>query len=320
MFSLSLLAGLLLLTLVVLSSLDDISRRDSHFGRMLLALIAIGLLHLSWELRRRGVQLVWPWANQQANKKAGIASQALYGLLLLTATYACFNYYQFDRKVFGSVGDYADATYYYLNSKYFEELGYTRLYEAMLIADAEADKRFRNVRRYRDLVAYKDVLPRAIALQHSRQIKAHFPAQRWESFRSDVQYIAAHNISGGWNYFFIDHGYNPPPTWSLVGGSFAKLCPVEHLKWITMIDFVLIVSMMLVIGRVFGSYALLIALLFYCVTFSGRWPILGQSLLRFDWLVALVLAVAALKKARFTLAGALLAYAACNRIFPAIFF
>lgn len=295
---------------------DSLSRRESHFGRMVLAGIAIFLLHLSWELRRHGIQLSWPWRNSAP----GRTSRLLYIALLVTASYAACNYYQFDRKTLTTVGDYADSTYYYLNSKYFHELGYTRLYEAMLVADAEASLAFFDVHEYRDLVAYEELQPRAHALSRASEIKRHFTPEQWAAFRHDLNYITAHNIRGGWKYFFSDHGYNPPPTWTLIGGTFSRLVPVEHMKWITMIDFALVALMMLVIGRVFGSHALLIALLFYTVTFSGRWPVLGQSILRFDWLVALVLAVCALKKDRHGLAGSLLAYAACSRVFPAIFF
>ena len=43
-------------------------------------------------------------------------------------------------------------------------------------------------------------------------------------------------------------------------------------------------------------------------------------MLRFDWLVALVVAVCMLKMKKHGVAGALIAYASLNRIFPAIFF
>ena len=65
---------------------------------------------------------------------------------------------------------------------------------------------------------------------------------------------------------------------------------------------------------------LLYVLLFFLFSFSGRWPVLSHSLLRFDWSSMLVLSICMLKKERFVLAGACMAYAALNRIFPAIFF
>lgn len=295
-----------------------ISRMDSHFGRMILATLSIIGLHFAWELLRSGQKLRWPW--RVSDDSIAIRTKLLFLGLLLSTTYAIFNYYQFDKRVFAEVDDYADSTYYYLNSKYFSELGYTHLYEAMLVADDEGPKRFRRIKRYRDLVEYKKLYRRQVALDRADIIKARFSSEQWKAFKHDLNYITSNQIKGGWGYFFIDHGYNPPPTWTLIGGTLSKLCPVEHLKWITMVDFVLIVIMMLAIGRVFGIFPLLVALLFYCVTFSGRWPVLGQSILRFDWVAALVLSVCALKSERRALAGGLLAYAACSRVFPAIFF
>jgi hypothetical protein len=63
----------------------------------------------------------------------------------------------------------------------------------------------------------------------------------------------------------------------------------------------------------------LVALVFFLCTFSGRWPVLGSALLRFDWLVALVGAVVCLRRDRHGLAGGLLMYATLNRVFPGIF-
>lgn len=297
---------------------DSISRMGSHARRMILGCVAIAGLHFSWELVRNGQTLRWPWRSGEDN--IAVRTKLLFLGLMMSATYGVFNYYQFDRQVFAEVNDYADSTYYYLNSKYFDELGYTHLYEAMLVADNEGAKRFRRIKRYRDLVEYKALYPREVALSRADVIKARFSQEQWEAFKHDLNFITGQQAKGGWGYFFIDHGYNPPPTWTLIGGTLSKLCPVEHMKWITMVDFVLIAIMMLVIGRVFGSFPMLIALLFYCVTFSGRWPVLGQSILRFDWVAALVMAVCALKAERRALAGALLAYAACSRVFPAIFF
>jgi hypothetical protein len=131
--------------------------------------------------------------------------------------------------------------------------------------------------------------------------------------------LTKQGIKGGFDYFFIDHGYNPPPTWTFVGGGLSNLVPVQHMKVLTSIDIVLIAGLMVLIARTFGVSGMLIALVFFLCTFSGRWPVLGQSILRFDWLTALVASACALKAGRHGLAGASLAYAACNRIFPGVF-
>ncbi|MDQ1257659.1 MAG: hypothetical protein QG656_2265, partial [Candidatus Hydrogenedentes bacterium] len=53
---------------------------------------------------------------------------------------------------------------------------------------------------------------------------------------------------------------------------------------------------------------------------SGRWPVLGEALLRFDWVTLSVMAVCMLKLKHPAWAGGLLTYAMLSRVFPAIFF
>lgn len=319
------MAAMALLPLVTLAwclNHESISQRESHGGRMWLAAAGAALVLVYFLLARFDFGL--------GRKKLFVPLRAFSAVrffvgrlfasvLVAAALFGVFNYYQYDKKVIGTAGDYNDATYYYLNSKYFAELGYYRLYEAMLIADDEARGRFRKVRRYRDLVGYKKYFPRKHAIDRADEVKAHFTEARWQQFVHDVEWITGQNPRSKWDYFFHDHGYNPPPSWTLVGGTLARICPVEHIKWITMVDFALIAVVMLSIAWAFGGPTALFALLWFIVTFSGRWPILGQSLLRFDWVSALVIAVCMLKKGKHGWAGALLTYSALNRVFPAVF-
>jgi hypothetical protein len=94
---------------------------------------------------------------------------------------------------------------------------------------------------------------------------------------------------------------------------------VEQVDAILTVDVVLVVLMFIAVGWAFGTPTALLAMLFFLSTLSGRWPILGQSILRFDWQAALVIAICALKKNRHGVAGALLTYAALIRIFPGAF-
>lgn len=283
-----------------------ISRDESHAGRMVLAAIALLLVQAMF------------WVRERAPEKPQLKT-ALTALWALAALYGAFNYYQHNQKMLTRVEDYSDATYYYLNSKYFSELGYANLYEAMLVADDEGPKRLAKVKRYRDLTTYVDIHSRSRALRRADVVKAPFSPERWRGFSDDLSFLTKREVKGGFEYFFIDHGYNPPPPWTFIGGSLSDLVSVRQLKWLTSIDIVLVGAAMIAIARTFGLSAMLVALSFFLCTFSGRWPVLGQSILRFDWLTALVFAVCALRKGRHGLAGAGLAYAACNRIFPGIF-
>jgi hypothetical protein len=294
------------------------SRDDSHFYRMVLAFLLLLLLSLRFHFHRKGLSFSWPWGNDLQDL-TGWKQKTYFTALLILSIFGTFNYYQFDKTVFGGVGDYADATYYYINSKYFNELGYFDLYPAMLVADSEGPGRLTHIDRYRDLYTYEKV-GRAEAFREADRIKGKFSTIRWNRFRQDVDYLVEKNIAGGWSYFFIDHGYNPPPTWTLTGGTLSRLCPVESLKTITLIDLILVALLFALVAKAFGMEVMLFALLFFLTTFSGRWPILGQSILRFDWLVALLATPCLLKMKRFGWAGAFLMYSTLNRIFPAIFF
>lgn len=227
------------------------------------------------------------------------------------------NYYLFDSNEVMKIGDYSDLTYYYLNSKYFEELGYFELYPAMLLADEEDGHFLDHVSKYRDLHTYVKTSRKFAQLS---DVKKKFTVERWQQFKDDVKFFVSHDNSGGWKYFFSDHGFNPPPTWTIIGRILSRSTPITHLKLITSLDILLVVIMFCFVAWSFGVDTMLFSILFFCVTFSGRWPVLGHALLRFDWLVAIVVAVCMLKKNYFFVAGGLVMYAALNRIFPVLFF
>jgi hypothetical protein len=295
------------LTLAACIAATPITRNGSHKGRLVLAGVAIVLVQLGF------------WAHKQASPRREQLGRWITTAWIAAALVGVFNYYNFAKKEFTTIGDYADASYYYLNSKYFAELGYPNFYEAVLVADEEGPRRFTRVTVYRDLSNYRDLHPRRHALERADVVKSRFSAERWDAFKHDVDFLYGHGFGGTYNYYFIDHGYNPPPAWTLIGGTLATHVAVEDLKWVTSIDIVLIALAMLAIYRVAGLQSLLISLVFFLCTFSGRWPVLGHAMLRFDWLAALVFFVLALRSGRHGLAGACLAYAALIRIFPAIF-
>lgn len=286
-----------------------ISRDTSHFWRMVLAGVGVGLIGARAYLASaaetvRDRAMPWFWA-----------------ALVVICTTGWFNYYQFDKKVALGIDDYTDITYYYLNSKYLDELGYYGFYAAMLVADQEVNDRHTHaITKYRDL-RDDTVKPVAVGLEHGHEIeRTRFTPERWKEFQRDNDYLLARKSTADMkDNFYVDHGYNPPPTWSIIGGTIADFTPVEDLKWIASIDVLLVIGMFAAVAWGFGLEPMLWAMVFFLCTFSGRWPILGQALLRFDWITALVVGQAALRREKWATAGASLAYAAMNRVFPAIF-
>ncbi len=302
-----------------------VSRDMSHWGRLVIAAMGVVLVGV-----RVLISWIKPVSKPPTPDQRGLlpppppksrALRGLHGVMVALCTIGWFNYYQFDGRIFRGINDYTDITYYYLNSKYLDELGFYGFYAAMITADSEMNNRHNpHIRQYRDL--RDDTLkPLSVALEHGREIEAtQFTPEGWEAFRRDTNYFLSRISTPAFrDNFYVDHGYNPPPTWAIVGGPISEAVPVRYLKAIACIDVVLVIGMFAGIAWGFGWEPMLWAMLFFVCTFSGRWPILGQALLRFDWLAALAVGMAALRKQRWGLAGGLLAYAALNRVFPAIF-
>lgn len=279
-----------------------ISRDQSHLGRAVLAGLGIALVGLRGSIPAR-------------------LRPAYLALLAALCTLGWFNYWQFDPKVAGGINDYTDTAYYYTNSKYLGELGYDGLYAGALLCDDERGApRTRQITTIRDL-RDDELVSREVGLEHGREVKALFTPERWAAFCHDMTFFLDRiDRRALTTNFFVDHGYNPPPTWTIVGGNLSELVRVEDLKRICNVDTALVGLMLLVVGWGFGLETMLWGSLFYTVTFSGRWPILGMAIMRFDWVAALVAGYAFLRRDAMAAAGASMTYAALNRVFPAIFF
>jgi hypothetical protein len=304
----------IVMSLYVIYSIDTVTRNASHERRMWLAVVCIGLLVARFS---------WYWLSKiKPRAISKIVVMLYFAALAGTCTFGVFNYYQFDKRIFSGLDDYTDIAYYYLNTKYLDELGYFKFYAAMLYSDKTYKNRHsKHIRRYRDLRDY-EVKSTKVAFKHGKEVAENdFSKERWRQFQHDCDWFLARKTRRSLqSNFFVDHGYNPPPTWAVMGAMLANTAPVESVKLICFVDIALIIAMLIGVTWAFGAEAMLFVLAFFVLTFSGRWPILGQSLLRFDWSSALILSVCMLKKKKFLFAGMLLSYSAFNRIFPAIFF
>lgn len=253
-----------------------------------------------------------------SSKKHAVAMTVVYSLLTCITIVAAFNYFRFNKTAFVEVDHYMDSVYYYTNSKYYEELGHHDLYTAILVADQEGANRLRNIKRIRDLRTEKFISRNeALSSENVERIKAQFTPERWDAFKHDVGFFTQRWHD--WSYLMIDRGYNPPATWTTIGGFLSNRVPVENLKILASIDMVLMLAAFVFIARAFGMHTLLFALLWYFVTFSGKWPVLGQAFLRFDWIAALVIGVCLLKMQRPAWAGGLFMFSVLCRVFPAVF-
>lgn len=235
-------------------------------------------------------------------------------LLALATVFAWWHPYRGSLRAWLHVGD---AFHYFMGAKYFDELGYARLYHCAVIADAEAglgpalvQSRIRNLET-------NTIESAEAALRDPAHCKRHFTPERWQSFGTDLAAFRNRLTIPLWLQLRSDHGYNPPPTWTLVG-RLLVYGPADRARFIalTAIDPALIAAMFGALAWGFGWRVALVALMYWGTNQPASWEWVGGAILRFDWLAASVGAICCLARGRHVAAGLLLAWAVGVRIFP----
>jgi len=213
-----------------------------------------------------------------------------------------------------------DVAHYYLGSKYFSELGYSGLYTGMLRAEAELYQDHFKAIEARDLENNALVHIRAL-LMRSGEVKERFSPERWAEFQRDVAFFR-NTLDTQYGDVLRDHGFNPTPVWALIGGTLANLVPGGSKRGIlvlALLDPMLQAAMFAAVAWAFGVEALLLSLIYFCIPFGASFGWTGGSHLRHMWLFGFLVGLACLQRGRHAAAGALLALAACLRVFPAMF-
>ncbi len=215
--------------------------------------------------------------------------------------------------------------HYYLGSKYPEELGYKRLYLCAAIAQAELGPAMKEeviARNIRDLET--DTMTQAApVLEHPEICKRHFTAPRWRDFKRDINWFRHSSNQKFWEGMSTDHGYNPPPVWTMSGHLFGMLVPHANTSGMTMlasIDVFFFAFSFFFIWWAFGLEVCAAALVYWGTQFPANGYFTGGAFLRHDWLFYLILAACLLRKHYWAGAGAALAASTLLRVFPAFFF
>jgi hypothetical protein len=215
--------------------------------------------------------------------------------------------------------------HYYLGSKYFDEVGYKRLYACTAIAESESG-RAEVIRRgrIRDLGGHNLLVPmtETIVFRAPEECKRHFSAARWQAFKADVAWFERTARGSYWDKMKTDHGYNPPPVWTMTGKLWSSLAPAgDHFfKLLAALDVLLQLGALLTIGWAFGWRVMTLASVFWgCnAPASSLWTV--GAFLRQDWFFLFILALCLAHKRRFALSGAALTWSALLRIFPVLAF
>ncbi|MFO0757937.1 MAG: hypothetical protein U0359_15680 [Byssovorax sp.] len=234
-----------------------------------------------------------------------------------------------------------DQYHYYMGAKYFREMGYDGLYKCSVIAQDEIgvidfdnedtigkgkirldmskevrhpDKKIRNLGGDNLLMPVTDVLA------HPELCKSHFSDERWKAYKADVAFFRIASGKDYWEEMQKDHGFNPPPVWTILGRAFAEAHPAttEWLQFLASLDIVYLAGMFVALWWGFGWRVFAVGAIFWGCQSSAPFLWTGGAFLRQDWLFYLVLSAALTRKRYFKLAGASMVYAGLLRVFPGL--
>lgn len=214
--------------------------------------------------------------------------------------------------------------HYWLGTKYFAELGYTGLYRAAVVADAEdAPDDFRPDGVVRDLDSYALKSRGEVAADPARA-KAHFTPARWAAFKHDLALLRGTTRPEFWHTvgWYADHGYNGSPVDTALLGGLARLPGLDAASFVGLARFFDLYGFLLfgvLVAGVAGAPVGLGLLLFLFVNPLNDPLFVGGAYLRADYLLALGVAVFALRMRWLAVAGVGFALAGWLRIFPLVF-
>ncbi len=282
-------------------------REQVELIKFAIAVLATGLLVAGIWLRRRGR------ADAYKNIRDGV---------LLVAGFAgaigWWNLMQFRYEP--GFGHPVDTFHYYIGANYFDELGYTRLYECTTVAEARSGNReLISRRQIRNLETYFQQSAAGVLADPTR-CTDHFTPERWETFVRDVHWFRERIPEGLWQGMLLDFGYNPTPAWGAVASLLMTSGPVTEQKLVPLLllDPLLLTIMWAFVWRAFGWRATCVALVFWGTHLPSAYMWTGGAFLRQGWLAALVIGICCLRMRWLKTGGFCLAVAALLRVFPVL--
>jgi hypothetical protein len=237
-----------------------------------------------------------------------------------------------------------DQYHYYMGAKYFPELGYKNLYKCAVVAQDEtgtvkftldrhynaqrASQRSVDMRKemrdpdkkIRDLPGENLLVNVGDILGNKAECIDKFTPDRWKEYQGDVAFFRIVSGKGYWTDMQKDHGFNPPPVWTIAGKFLSDLSSgnVMFNQFLASLDIVYIIGMFIALWWGFGWRVFAVGAIFWGTQSSAPFYWTGGAFLRQDWLFFTVLSVACLRKRHFKIGGASLVYAGLLRIFPGL--
>jgi hypothetical protein len=210
-----------------------------------------------------------------------------------------------------------------MNVKYFKELGYYDLYRASVYLDYKTHEKLPEKMIYRDLYSYyqvniKDVKEKDGLKDSIRNFSPRRRAQFVVDMGKFYQWVSSYKMQA----YLMDKGYNGTPFWTWLVTPLIKLTSVslDDFVLLSWIDVILVLVSILALWRVFGKEVALLSFIGICVFEVNHSQHMTGSLMRFDYLAAIVLGLCSLRRNQQGLAGVFFSYAFMVRIFPILFF
>lgn len=249
-------------------------------------------------------------------------------LLGIAALLSFGTYVRFGNFLHGATLHYHDISHYYFGAKYADELGYFKLYECVVTAEVEMlgvsgtrrlpkrmkESRIRDLRTYRHQSLEEMAENPAIAASCMER----FSPERWEEFKEDLRRFYKVQKRNSLYQRCGDMGYNGSPVWGMVMNRIATWVPISNfnLNALSGLDYLLLLVGFGFVFWAFGAELALMALIFYfCVVFNHRMFIIG-SILRFDWMAAILIGLSLLKKGHYKTSAVFFSFSGLVRLFP----
>lgn len=213
-----------------------------------------------------------------------------------------------------------ELVHYTMGSRYHAELGHDGLYAALhhaLLTEAptvgEGILGVKNLRTY-------SLEPAALSAARGREITRRFTPERWDRFRADVACFVERLPAREWAVVLADHGYNATPFWTVLGGALTGDAPLTdaRLHLLALLDPLLLLVALGFVAGALGPRAGLLATVVVLATPLAPFDVVGGAYLRQLWLAGVLVFAAARARGLPVIAGAALAVAALDRVFPGL--
>ncbi len=257
-------------------------------------------------------------------RKYNISSLRRTVIIILTilAPFSIFAYHNLGKLHWGQSINIYDTYHYYMNSKYFKELGYWYIYDATIVAaDEENLSRIQRIETFRQQKTYS-IVHKSQAYNSMNEWRDNFTDQRWEQFKRDLRFFEPRASTGVWRKMLHDKGYNPTPAWTLMGKTLSCIVPAREglgLLILSCLDLIFIIVMIAGIWWAFGIETALLSAMFLGVNFTTPYSTIGGAFLRWDYCMWMMLSICAMKKGKPFVSGMFLIYATLLRISPFTF-